>query len=203
MPGREPRVVKLGRNTYKEFKPEHRNYFSSKCNHLKIQLRFILIGCVLTNPRGHAGFNLLLTSSVAYLLGMRGQEANLIILLSTALSTLPDIDLRLRITHRKYTHNVFFGIFAAFLIGLTFNLFGLSFYLGFWSTLIGVITHLAGDLMTYRGFNPIAPLGERKYSLKLFKSSNKLVNNAFLLAGVTAYAIYLTYLLPSLLQHLR
>jgi inner membrane protein len=144
---------------------------------------------------------LLLTSSAAYLLGLTGQDVNLTILLSTGLSTLPDIDLRLRITHRKYTHNIFFGIFAAFLIGLAFDLIGLSFYVGFWSTFIGVLTHLAGDLMTYRGFNPIAPFGTRKYSLKLFKSSNRLVNNAFLLAGAAAYVIYLVNLLPVYFQH--
>jgi len=146
------------------------------------------------NPRGHVGLNLLITSLVAYALGLRGVYVNSIILFSTALSTLPDIDIRLRIAHRKYTHNVFLAIIIAFGLGYLTHVLGLGFNLGFWSVFAGISTHLLGDLMTYRGFNPISPIGDRNYSLKLFKSSNKAVNEAFLITGVLTYLLYLALL---------
>ena len=146
------------------------------------------------NPRGHMGLNLLITSLIAYALGINGLYVNSIIILSTALSTLPDIDIRLRIAHRKYTHNIFLATLVAFGIGYLTHVMGLGFNLGFWSIFAGISTHLIGDLMTYRGFNPIAPIGERNYSLKLFKSSNKEVNNTFLVAGALTYILYLVML---------
>ncbi len=146
------------------------------------------------NPRGHIGLNLIITSLVAYALGMRGLYVNSIIILSTALSTFPDIDIRLRIAHRKYTHNLFLAAIIAFFIGYLTHVIGLGFNLGFWSVFAGMTTHLIGDLMTYRGFNPLAPIGERNYSLKLFKSSNKAVNDTFLVAGAVTYMLYLALL---------
>ena len=145
------------------------------------------------NPRGHVGFNLLITSMFAYLLGLRGLYVNSIIILSSALSTLPDIDIRLRIAHRKYTHNIFFGTIIALGIGYLTYLLGAGFGLGFWSIFTAVSTHLLADMMTYRGFNPIAPIGKRNLSLKLFKSSNKVINNSFLIAGSVAYLLYLSF----------
>jgi len=146
------------------------------------------------NPRGHVGLNLLVTSLLAYALGMKGLYVNSIIIFSTALSTLPDIDIRLRIAHRKYTHNLFLAIIVAFITGYLTHVIGLGFNLGFWSVFAGITTHLIGDLMTYRGFNPLAPIGKRNYSLKLFKSSNKAVNDSFLVAGAIAYVLYLALL---------
>ncbi|MCD6324482.1 MAG: metal-dependent hydrolase [Desulfurococcales archaeon] len=136
------------------------------------------------------GFNLLLTSAAAYLLGLKGFEVNAVIIASTALSTLPDIDIRLRITHRKYTHNIFFGLAAGVALGLATHWLGIGFLLGFASAVVGVGTHLLADLMTYRGFNPVAPLGGGVRSLKLFRSSNRAVNDAFLVAGAITYLLY-------------
>ena len=144
-----------------------------------------------TDWRGHAGLNLLLTSLAALLLSAGDEFTNKLIIHSTILATLPDIDIRLEIPHRKYTHNLFFAVFAAIAAGLVAKELGQPFDLGFWSVIIAVTVHVIGDLMTYRGFNPLAPLGKKKYSLKLFKSSNKVVNMLFLLAGALTYYIYL------------
>ncbi len=145
-----------------------------------------------TDWRGHAGLNLLVTSVVAILLGCGDDFTNKLILFSTILATLPDIDLRFEIPHRKYTHNIFFGLAMGIVAGYVFKEFGQSFDLGFWSVMTAVSIHILGDLMTYRGFNPIAPIGgKRRYSLKLFRSSNNVVNTAFLLVGAIVYYAYL------------
>ncbi len=145
-----------------------------------------------TDLRGHAGFNLLLTSATAYFLGLKGLDVNAVIILSTAFASLPDVDIRLRITHRKYTHNIFFGLGVGVLVGLVTQLLSVGFLLGFTSVFVGVGTHLLADLMTYKGFNPLAPFGGRVRSLRLFRSSNRAVNDSFLIAGAAAYLLYLT-----------
>jgi len=146
---------------------------------------------LFTDGRGHAGLNLLITSIAAYVLGYVGWRVNAIIILSTLLSSLPDIDLRLELPHRKYTHNVLFAILVGAAAGIITDLLGLGFGLGFYSVCVGVLTHIVGDLMTYRSFAPLYPLTTKKVSLKLFHSSNRLVNSTFLVLGLASYATYL------------
>ncbi len=147
------------------------------------------------NSKGHAGLNMATLSALGLLLKIEDPYFNLIIILSTALVSLPDIDLRLEIAHRKYTHNIFLAVIVAFLAGLlTMHLIG-DFELGFISMLTAFLTHILGDLMTYRPFNPLAPLTKGNYSLKLFRSNNPAVNNTVLLVGVLTYALYLAKIL--------
>lgn len=158
-----------------------------------------------TDWRGHAGLNLLVTSVAAILLGFGNDFTNKLIIFSTVMAALPDIDIRLEIPHRKYTHNIFFGLAAGVVVGYVFKEFGQPFDLGFWSVMVAVIIHILGDLMTYRSFNPIAPIGgKKKFSIRLFKSSNNAVNTAFLLVGAMAYYAYLMKfnLLPPMLHKL-
>ncbi len=124
-------------------------------------------------------------------LGLSGWLVNAIIILSTILSTLPDIDLKLELPHRKYTHNVLFALLAGSAAGIVTSVLGLSFELGFYSVCVGVLTHILGDLLTYRSFAPLYPLVRRRFSLKLFHSSDRHVNSVFLLLGGAAYFVYL------------
>jgi len=75
--------------------------------------------------RGHLGFNLFVTSALFYMVGLSGVEANRILIISSVLSSLPDIDLRLELPHRKITHNIFFGMVVSLVAGY------LASYLGF------------------------------------------------------------------------
>jgi len=144
-----------------------------------------------TDGKGHAGLNLLLTSLTALALGLSGWLVNAVIIFSTILSTLPDIDLKLELPHRKYTHNVLFALLAGSAAGIVTSVLGFGFEIGFYSLCVGVLTHILGDLLTYRAFAPLYPLIRRKLSLKLFHSSDKYVNSVFLLLGSAAYFVYL------------
>ncbi|PUA32366.1 MAG: hypothetical protein B7O98_06830 [Zestosphaera tikiterensis] len=143
------------------------------------------------NWRGHLGFNMFITSSIAYFLGFTGSLVNQVIIISSVLSSIPDIDLRIELSHRGLTHNVFFSFFASLLGGYVTNVLGLGYTLGFASVLTAFLTHLVADLLTYMPFNPLYPLVEGKYSLKLFKSDNALVNNLMLVLGVFTYYVYI------------
>ncbi len=132
-----------------------------------------------------------MTSLTAVVLGLSGWLVNAVIILSTIFSTLPDIDLKLELPHRKYTHNVLFALLAGSAAGIVTSVLGLSFELGLYSVCVGVLTHILGDLLTYRSFAPLYPLVRRRFSLKLFHSSDRYVNSVFLLLGGATYFVYL------------
>lgn len=140
--------------------------------------------------RGHLGFNMLVTSTLLYMLSLSGAEPNRLILLSSVLSSIPDVDLRLELPHRKVTHNVFFGIIVSLIAGYVANYLSYGFEFTFTVFLTAFVTHILGDLMTKLPFRPLYPLIRTPMSLKLFRSSNNLVNTAFLLVGVATYYIY-------------
>ncbi|MEM0014215.1 MAG: metal-dependent hydrolase [Zestosphaera sp.] len=143
--------------------------------------------------RGHLGFNMLITSALLYMLSLSGVEANRLILLSSVLSSIPDIDLRFELPHRKVTHNVFFGITISLLAGyIASSLNHYSFEFTFVVFLTAFTTHILGDLMTKLPFRPLYPLIRTPVSLRLFRSSNNLVNTAFLIAGVATYYVYIS-----------
>lgn len=141
--------------------------------------------------RGHAGLTLAVLSIAGYLLKIADLRYNAVILLATALSSIPDIDLKVEIPHRKYTHNVFFGLALSALFGYGTYYVINDFTLGFASMAIAFLLHIAGDLLTYRSFNPLAPVAGRPVSLKLFRSSNKAVNAGLMLIGGLLYLLYI------------
>ena len=75
-----------------------------------------------TYYKGHAGLTLLLTSLT--LMALPPSDSALqVLILSTALSTLPDIDLELRrlsrhLHHRGPTHSILFALMAGLILGL-------------------------------------------------------------------------------------
>jgi len=135
---------------------------------------------------GHIGFSLIVLSVVMYLL----HRWNLVLAtIAIGFSTFPDVDLRMGIAHRKWTHNVFFAILSGLISGWITKEVGLGFEVGFWGAFGGVILHILADLLTYRSFAPFYPLFDGKISLKLFRSDNVLVNRGLLVLGVVTFIV--------------
>lgn len=141
--------------------------------------------------RGHLGFNLLIMSVLSYLMSLSGAEINKVIIISSILSSLPDIDLRLELPHRKVTHNIFFGLITSLTAGYLASYLGFSFTVVTSSFLIAFTTHLLCDLLTKMPFRPLYPLIKTPVALKLFRSSNAVINTLFLILGVIAYYVYI------------
>lgn len=142
--------------------------------------------------RGHLGFNLLAVSALSYLMGLSGVEINRVIIASSVLSSLPDIDLRLELPHRKITHNVFFGLAISLIAGYLASYLGFSFRVVTLSFLTAFTTHLLGDLLTKMPFRPLYPLIKTPVALRLFRSSSTLINTLFLVLGIIMYYVYIS-----------
>ncbi|MCD6368506.1 MAG: metal-dependent hydrolase [Thermoproteales archaeon] len=144
------------------------------------------------NRNGHIGLTLLITSAILYFFNLKDSTSLLTALFIVILSTLPDVDLKWEIPHRRYTHNISAGLVAGVCFGFITMYAGIGFIPGFIGGLGGVLCHLLGDLLTYMPFNPLWPFYSLEVSLRLFKSSSKTVNNLFLAAGFTVFTYYLT-----------
>jgi inner membrane protein len=143
------------------------------------------------NSKGHIGFTLTILTPTLAFLSSREFKPTVFLVLAVILSTLPDIDLKIRLPHRRYTHNIFFITLTSLFFGYLTSLILEDFNLGFYSALISGSLHLVGDLMTYMAFSPLYPLSDVNISLRLFKSNNALVNNILLITGVLMLVIYL------------
>jgi len=141
--------------------------------------------------RGHAGLTLVVASLIAQVLGLALQEGLLFISLSAAFSVLPDIDLRLELRHRRYTHNLLAALLASALIGMATSQAGLGFPMGFATCLLGCLCHILGDLLTYMSFPPLWPFVRKEVSLRLFRSSDRAVNSAFMALGSLALIAFI------------
>lgn len=142
------------------------------------------------NREGHIGLTLVVTSLIFQVVNVRFQEGILLILLSSSLSALPDMDLRLEIKHRRYTHNLIVATLVSILIGLLTNHVGLGFSLGFMACLSGFLCHIASDLLTYSSFPPLWPVVKKEVSLKFFKSNDKTVNSLSMLTGALLFLVF-------------
>lgn len=140
------------------------------------------------NRFGHIGFALLVLSPLIdkFDLGY--------ILIAVASTLFPDIDLRLKIGHRKYTHNITFG----FLVGILVFMLSKSSWLAF-LVLMSIFAHILADLLTIQKFAPLYPFSKKKYALKLFKSNNTAINTAVLLLGLASFAYFSNIDLPEIL----
>jgi len=150
------------------------------------------------NLKGHVGLTLLVLSSLMYVFDFRSYNYLLMVLLATALSSLPDIDIKLELPHRKYTHNVFVALVISVGFGYLTYMFLRDFSLGFLPMFAAFVLHIIGDLMTYKPFKPLAPFQRRATSFKLFRSSNKYVNNGLLILGILVFSIYVVYVILGL-----
>jgi len=119
------------------------------------------------HAKGHFGLTLLVMSLISIPIGFGPDNVMVfIIFLSAALSSIPDIDLRLGIKHRGFTHNILFALIIGILFGMLFGYSSGIFYglIGFVSGFLGVMLHLLGDIMTYQAFKPLWPFDHREIS---------------------------------------
>jgi len=144
------------------------------------------------HARGHVGLTLLLMSLLMTPFGY-SDEAAILIVLSAAWSTFPDIDLRLGIKHRTVTHTLVFALASGIGFGSLFlcahggiRWFGLAFLSGF----MGVASHLLGDAFTHHRFKPLRPLSNIEVALRLCSAGNKVVNEGLMVAGGIAFLGY-------------
>ncbi len=135
---------------------------------------------------GHVGLSLAVASGIMALVHRWDLPTLAIVLV---FSTFPDIDLRIGIAHRKWTHNLFFALLSGVVFGYVTYEVGLGFLRGFLGAFGGVCLHILGDLLTYRAFAPLYPVSNRKFSLGLFRSDNRVVNLLMLVLGSLAFAI--------------
>ncbi|RLI77702.1 hypothetical protein DRP05_09390 [Archaeoglobales archaeon] len=112
------------------------------------------------------------------------------ILLTSAISTLPDLDIKLRVKHRQYTHNVTAAVILGVFVATIFYYNGLSLFKGFLIGFTGIILHIIADLPTFQKFPPLYPFNKKMVAFRLFRSNNKTVNMLLFLVGVCV----LTYL---------
>ena len=108
-----------------------------------------------------------------------------------AFSTLPDIDIRLEIAHRKYTHNIMAGIIFGIIIGILLHYVGLGFLKGFIAGFGGTLIHILGDIFTYMKFKPLTPFSQIEIGLGLFRANDPTMNKLFLVIGVMMLIMYL------------
>lgn len=146
--------------------------------------------------RGHAGLNLLIISPLMIPFGVN-DSAIFIIILSTAVATLPDIDLifeKRYVRHRTVTHNLLFASVMGVIIGV-FLFYGtksmLWFGLGFSSGFLAVVTHLVGDSFNHMKFKPLYPFSHKLIAFELCYSSDRKVNDSLMIAGTISFFVYL------------
>ncbi|MHC1636953.1 MAG: metal-dependent hydrolase [Candidatus Nezhaarchaeales archaeon] len=143
------------------------------------------------NRAGHVGFTLTVVGLALYVLNFTSSNYLLLLMLSALFSVLPDVDLRLEVKHRRYTHNIFVALIASVFMGLLTQHVNLSFTLGFIACLSGFLCHIAGDLLTYMSFPPLWPIVKKEVSLKLFSSNNKIINGLLMVLGMTILVFYI------------
>ncbi len=136
---------------------------------------------------GHVGFSLIVLAIIMYIFHCWDLKTATIAL---GFSTFPDIDLKMGIAHRKWTHSIAFAVLVGLVFGYVTKLFGLGFESGFWGAFGGTVLHIAGDLLTYQPFAPLYPISKKKMALGLFRSDNVLANKFMLICGCIVF-IYL------------
>ncbi len=145
------------------------------------------------NLRGHVGFAVTVLSSAFLLLGLKDGYYLKVLILSAALSSLPDIDLKVGLSHRKYTHNLFFVAVTSLLFGYLTSTILDDFNLGFYSAMASGLLHILSDMMTCMRFAPFYPISDRNVALRLVRSNNRFVNDFFVASGVLLLILYIRF----------
>lgn len=143
---------------------------------------------------GHLGVTLLLYTPLAVLLSTTATGSapgfGFGLAAMVAWSLVPDIDELLPIPHRGPTHS----FVAAAIAGIVTALLGIAIVdanpqvagFGFAVGVLGVTSHLLGDVVTPMGIRPWWPLSDRKYSLSLVLSADVRTNLVLAYAGTLA-----------------
>ena len=116
-----------------------------------------------------------------------------ILIISGVLGSLfPDLDLRYK--HRILLHNILMLIVSSMLTGFLLSYLGFSrifsayFSAGFF---MGYMSHLIGDLLTYRGVALLYPFSRKMFKIPIGSSESTLVNLLGYLIGILFIAIYI------------
>lgn len=156
---------------------------------------------------GHVGAALLAYTPLGAAAVLLGAESLALLgaLVSVALATLPDYDLRVSfVSHRGITHTVWFAAaVGAVLGGGVFLLAGggplldgqsgispVGRIAGF-AAVVGVTatgSHIAADAITPMGITPFVPLSDRHYTASLVTADNTVANYTLLALGVAVAA---------------
>jgi len=86
--------------------------------------------------------------------------------------------------HRGITHTLTFALLCGVTSGFITLTILKDFYVGFLGAFIGVTLHIFGDTLTYKPLSPFYPFSNVRFSLKLFKSSNRIVNRSLMILGL-------------------
>ena len=143
---------------------------------------------------GHAGLSFILFSPFIFLFRSLGADMTYVLVtcvLMVALSSFPDLDMRLAIKHRGITHTFVFGIVVGvlFAILLWYSYGSLGWLMGFVAGFGGTASHLLGDAFTYSPFKPLLPFSDKEVAFGFFKASNKTANRTMLVIGIFAFII--------------
>lgn len=117
----------------------------------------------------------------------------LVVLVSSLIGSLiPDADLRYR--HRTALHNIFSLVAIPLATGYILYLLGASLEivrLVVSGLSIGYLTHIIGDIVTYRGVALLYPLSRKRYSLGIGSTEDLHVNMIGYLVGLSSLILYI------------
>ena len=154
---------------------------------------------------GHFGFAAIVSYVLVWIakhldISFNWWDGAIIILGSSFLASIPDIDIRLRyfgVKHRGFTHTVWFALVLAIpiYVGLDYLAekgfqFPISPHTASLIVVLAVLTHILADILNYHKIRPLAPLSNAAVSLRLFHSSNMFANAGFFLIGSAIIAAY-------------
>jgi inner membrane protein len=119
------------------------------------------------------------------------------------LSLLPDVDALLPgLVHRGLTHTLLFAVLVGLLVPIAVRL-GSDFLpglgaehaaVGYLVGVGGLVSHLAGDIITPMGVQLLFPVWQPVYTLDIVPASSPGANSLLLLTGVSV--LLLTYSVP-------
>lgn len=157
------------------------------------------------HSEGHAGSMLLLYAPFAFMLAYIGEYVYLGIgfMLLGTMPMVPDIDMKLPIKHRGWTHTIWFAIFLGVMNVIIVS--AIYFYsgripqsefyplllFGFFVGNMWVFGHLIGDYITPMGIKILYPLRKRSYRAKFLffpvRASNEPANYIFMVLGTVIF----------------
>ncbi|GAD53040.1 putative membrane-bound metal-dependent hydrolase [Halarchaeum acidiphilum MH1-52-1] len=116
-----------------------------------------------------------------------------------ALAPVPDYDQRVPgVRHRGVTHTLAFAAFTGLALGvigalLPADAIALPIRVAFAAGIgvLGIVGHLAGDVLTPAGVRPLWPVSSREYTLSLWTAANPVANYGLLAAGIGVTAAVL------------
>ena len=147
---------------------------------------------------GHYGTALIVYApllAVLLSIGYRGMAIlGGVLMISGAM--VPDFDMRVPfLTHRGFTHTVWFALLFGALVGVAFVALGqlrgivVSVQYGVFGAIVGTLTilaHVLADALTPMGVRPFRPLADTSYSLGITTAANVIANNILLGLGLVA-----------------